>query len=120
MGGSHIQQTNEEKDLGILVDKSLKFQKHINAQVLKANRMLGLIKRSFSYMDKEMFLTLYKSLVRPHLEYGSTVWSIIHKKEAITLANVQRRATKLVISLHSLSYRDRLKALGLPFKNQRN
>jgi hypothetical protein len=47
-------------------------------------------------MDKEMFLTLFKSIVRPHLEYGSNVWSVIYKKEAIQIENVHRRATKLV------------------------
>jgi hypothetical protein len=49
----------------------------------------------FNYNDKEMFLILYKSLVRPHLEYGSVVWSVI-KKEAILIENVQMRATRLV------------------------
>jgi hypothetical protein len=47
-------------------------------------------------MDKDMFLTLFKSIVRPHLEYGSSVWLVIYKKEAIQLENVQRRATKLI------------------------
>jgi hypothetical protein len=42
-------------------------------------------------MDKDMFLTVFKSIVRPHLEYGSSVWSVIYKKEAIQLENVQRR-----------------------------
>jgi hypothetical protein len=45
-------------------------------------------------MDKEMFLQLFKSLVRPHIEYGSTVWSVANKKEAIIIENVQRRATR--------------------------
>ena len=65
-------------------------------------------------MDKEMFLTLYKSLVRPHLEYGSSVWSVIFKKDAIQLENVQRRATKLIPNISNLSYENRLKHLGIP------
>jgi hypothetical protein len=48
----------EEKDLGILIDDKLKFQQHINQQKNKANQRLGMIKRSFSYMDKEMFLIM--------------------------------------------------------------
>ena len=47
-----------------------------------------------------MFLTLFKRIVRPHLEYGSNVWSVIYKKEAIQIENVQRRATKLVKNIH--------------------
>jgi hypothetical protein len=40
-----------------------------------------MIKRSFDFMDKDMFLILFKSIVRPHLEYGSSVWSVIYKKK---------------------------------------
>ena len=65
-------------------------------------------------MDKDKLLTLYKSLVRPHLEYGSSVWSVIYKKEAIQIENVQRRATKLIPELRDLSYSNRLRTLGLP------
>ena len=43
-----------------------------------------------------MFLTLFKSIIGPHLEYGSNVWSVIYKKEAMQIGKVQRRATKLV------------------------
>ena len=55
MGDKEITFTNQEKDLGILVDNELKFQLHINTQVKKANQIVGLIKRSFSYLDEEMF-----------------------------------------------------------------
>ena len=64
----------EEKDLGVTIDNQMKFVSHIiQASVKKANRNLGIIKRTFSYIDKTVFLNLYKALVRPHLEYGSTV-----------------------------------------------
>ncbi len=49
----------------------MKFNTHISEKVAKANRNLGLIFKTFTYMNKEMFLTLFKSLVRPHLEYAS-------------------------------------------------
>jgi hypothetical protein len=81
MGENEINQVTEEKDLGILIDDKLKFQQHINPQTKKANQRLGMIKRSFRYMDKEVFLTLFKSIVRPHLEYGSNVLSVIYIKK---------------------------------------
>jgi ribonuclease P/MRP protein subunit RPP40 len=66
----------EEKDLGLIFQNNLKFDKRITNCVNKANRMLGLIKRTFDYMDKEMLVTLYlKALVRPLLEYATPVWS---------------------------------------------
>ncbi|KAK3089449.1 hypothetical protein FSP39_003702 [Pinctada imbricata] len=114
MGDKEITSTNHEKDLGVIVDNELKFQLHISTQVKKANQIVGLIKRSFSYIDEEMFLVLFKSLVRPHLEYGSNIWSVIYKKDSIAIENVQRRATKLLDNIKNLSYSERLKHLGLP------
>ena len=92
-----IANSMEEKDLGIIIDNKLNFHNDINKQVNKANQKLGLINRSFKYMDKDMFLQLFKSLVRPHLEYGSTVWSV-----AIIIENVQRRATRLIKEIQYL------------------
>ncbi len=59
-------------------------------------------------------LSLYKSLVRPHLEYGNTIWSPKLKRVIKSLESVQRRATKMVPSLANLSYPERLKELNLP------
>ena len=61
-----------------------------------------------------MFLNLIKSLVRLHLEYATSVWSPMYKKDSITLENVQRRAKLLVKSLSGRTYEDKLKTLGLP------
>ena len=67
--------THTEKDLGVYVDEKLKFDFHNHTAVTRANRMLGLIKRSYTFLDKESLLCLYKAMVRPILEYGVTVWS---------------------------------------------
>ena len=61
-----------------------------------------------------MFRTLFKSLVRPHLEYASVIWSPYLKKDKIAIENVQRRATKRVRSISDLSYTGRLKKIGMP------
>ena len=94
-----LEQVEVEKDLGIYFDSKLSFREHITKKVNIANRNLGCIFRSFTYMDKEMFLHLFKSLVRPHLEYGSVIFSPTLKKDQIMLENVQRRATRLVKAL---------------------
>ena len=100
-----IANSMEEKYLGIIIDNNkLNFHNDINKQVNKANQKLGLINRSFKYMDKDMFLQLFKNLVRPHLKYGSTVWSVANKKEAIIIENVQRRVTRLIKEIQHLSY----------------
>ena len=75
--------------------------------------MLGLIKRTFSYLNKEIFIKLYKSLVRPHLEYGNIIWHPIFKKQSISIEKVQRRATKLLKECNNMTYKERLKYLDL-------
>jgi hypothetical protein len=48
-------------------------------------------------MDKDMFLVLYKSIVRPLLEYCTPVWSPYLKKDVRKIESIQRRATKLIL-----------------------
>ena len=113
---------DSEKDLGVIihVDKSLTFTEHINFKIKIANRNLGLIFRTFTYLDKDIFMNLYKSLVRPHLEYASSEWSTVYKKDRIAIENVQRRATKLVKSISHLPYNDRLRVLPtLEYRRER-
>jgi len=78
--------------------------------------ILGIIKRNFIYMDKDTFilLLLYKAMVRPHLEYANSVWCPYIKGDIAGIEKVQKRATKLVISLKHLSYIERLRQLKLP------
>ena len=109
-----ISNVKEENDLGVIIDNKLTFDAHISCTINIVNRDLGIINRSFKYMDNTMFLQLYKSLVRPHLEYASQVWSPYLKKHQIALENVRRRATKLIKNLSQLSYKERLLQLGLP------
>ena len=107
-------EVKEEKDLGVLVDDELTFSKHIETKVSKANQVLGIIRRTFQFLDKEAFMTLYKSMVRPNLEYASPVWAPALVKHKRAIEQVQRRATKQVPSLKDKSYRARLIDLGLP------
>ena len=93
---SKISEVESEKDLVVTFDNQLKFNKHIEMSITKASQRVGLIRTSFKHMDKHMFLTLYKSLVRPALEHCSTVWCTNTKTMSEKLERVQRRATKLV------------------------
>ena len=73
------------KDLGVIFDEKLLFREHISKKIAIANRNLGLILKSFNYLNKEMFMCLYKALVRPHLEYATQVWAPMYKKDPVTL-----------------------------------
>ena len=108
-----IEDCQSEKDLGITFDNKLTFDRHIDATINKANQMLGVIKRTFDYLDKDIFLKLYKALVRSHLEYGNIIWHPYLKRQSIAIERVQRRATKLLKECKSMSYQQRLSYLNL-------
>ena len=111
---SKLAHTSEEKDLGLIVDNNLKFEKHVTSKVNTANKVMGLIRRSFDFLDSEMFAKLFKAMVRPHIEYANTTWFPITKKMKNMIENVQRRATKRVNGMRDQSYEDRLKSLKMP------
>ena len=92
----------------------MKFDEHINNTVNKVNIIMGLIKRIFTYMDKDQFLTLYKYLARSHLEYGNLVFYPTTNKYKQILENVQRRAPRLVPELRGLTYKERFIELNVP------
>ena len=106
--------TTLEKDLGIHVDDKLRLKSHAELAVAKANRILGLIRRSYEFLDANCLKNLYIGLVRPHLEYGHTVWPLNYKTDRTIVENVQHRATKLVPELKNLPYTERLEKLNLP------
>ena len=65
------------------------------------------------YEEKELIIPLYKTIVRPHLEYCIQAWSPYRKKDIDMLERVQRRATKIIQKLRYISYEMRLKECGL-------
>ena len=113
MGSSRLKSITLEKDLGVLFDNSIKFSNQCAVAVRNANRILGLIRRNILHKSKDVILRLYKSLVRPHLEYCIQVWSPYLRKDVILLEKVQKRATKMISELRDLSYEQRLHKLGL-------
>ena len=110
---TELEKTKLEKDIGVHVDSELKFDKHIEIQCGKANKILGMIRRAFTYIDKDSMRQLYTSLIRPILEYGHVITYPRYKKSEILLESIQHRATKMVPELKDLDYEDRLRVMNL-------
>ena len=75
---------------------------------------MGLIRRTFVHLDTYNFNLLYKTLVRPNLEYSNIIWSPFFKSDINLLENTQRRATRFIPNINKLSYHERLEKLNLP------
>ena len=73
MNENKLDPVDEEKDLGVLIDDQLKFPRQAASAAKKANRVLGLVKKTFAKLDKQTLPLLYTSLVRSHLEYGNII-----------------------------------------------
>ncbi len=58
------------KDAGVMIASNLKFSEHCKVTAFKSSRMLGFIHKNFSFKNKGIFLPLYVSLIRSHLEYA--------------------------------------------------
>lgn len=112
--GVQINSTDCVRDLGVLVTETLDLQEHTRACVAKANRTLGILRRSFDHMDQNTLSWLFKALVRPHLEYCHSVTHPTTERDMSLLEGVQRRATKLITALRDLPYESRLRTLQLP------
>lgn len=111
--------SDKERDLGVIVDKSLKFSEQSNIAVNSANAALGMIKRNIISRDKNVITKLYKALVRPRLEYCVQAWRPFLRKDINKIERVQRRATKMIFECRNQSYENRLKITNLTSLEQR-
>ena len=75
-----LQMSDKEKDIGVVIDSNLSFDCHISEQIGKANQILGIIARTFAYKNESTIVTLFKSIVRSHLEFANQKWSPYLKK----------------------------------------
>ena len=113
LGNQELKSSDKEKDLGVIIDSTLKYSEQCNVAVKNANRTLGLIKRTVKSRSKDIMVKLYKALVRPKQEYCVQSWRPFLRKDIDSMERVQRRATKLVTECKGLSYESRLKTLAL-------
>jgi len=113
MEGQTLEAVQQERDLGVIITKDMKASQQCRQAYSKANKMLGIINRTVDYKSREVLLKLYKSLVRPQLEFCTAVWSPHYKKDKELLERIQHRFTRMVPGLKQLPYDQRLEALNL-------
>lgn len=113
MGNLDIEQVTSFKDLGITVSVPMSFESHIASIVAKANRVLGLMSKSFRSKTPEVLMPVYKSNIRSILEYGSIIWSPHTKALNFQIERVQKRFTRLFPKIRHFHYRQRLENLSM-------
>ena len=95
--GTPLESVDAATYLGIIISNDLSWHKQSSKVAAKGNRMLGFLKRNIKTSSQKTKNLAYKALVRPTVEYASTVWSP-HQKELITIIEkVQRRSARYVV-----------------------
>ena len=112
-----LESVDEEKDLGVLTSSNLKWTQQIKSCISKANSMIAWVTRNLIMRELSVMRSVYKTIIRPHLEYCAQLWSppACHGNwsSIIELENVQRRFTRLIDGIGTLPYSERLKALQI-------
>jgi len=111
--GRTLNSVDEQRDLGVYVHRSLKVGSQVDKVVKKAYGVLAFIGRGIEFRSRNVMLQLYKTLVRPHLEYCVQFWSPHYKKDVEALERVQRRFTRMLPGMEGRSYEERLRDLRL-------
>ncbi|KAF2357471.1 Reverse transcriptase domain [Trinorchestia longiramus] len=114
-----IEIVQQQRNLGVIVTENLKHNKQVEKNVKNSSRIHGFIARNFEYKSKNVILPLYKELVQPHLEYTVQLWFPTLRKDVNKMEKIQRKATKMIPELRSLSYESRLQRLELISLEQR-
>ena len=94
--GTNLENVESIKYLGVTITSDLRWNTHISNVCTKANRTLGFLRRNLYSCPQEVKEAAYKGLVRPVLDYGSSVWDppgVVLQEE---LESVQKRAARFV------------------------
>ena len=90
MSNQQLPTTDQQRDLWIIITKDLNWQQQTEKSCKTANRALGFIARNFRYKNNELILTLYKSQVRPHLDYAVQFWSPNLRRDIDKIEKIHR------------------------------
>ena len=102
IGQEYIAFVQSHSDLGITVDRALKFHSHIIKKVAMLNGLTNNFLTCTLCRDSEFLMNLYISHIRPHLEYGSSLWNLGYLGDSRLIERVQRRWTREVAGLSDL------------------
>ena len=81
--GNIVSKVDEQKHLGVVLDRKLSFKSHINEKINKTKKTIGMIKYLSKYLPVKTLILMYKSLVRPHFDYCDIIYHIAPEDNGI-------------------------------------
>jgi len=113
MAGTRLIESDKERDIGVIISENLKQAAQCEKAANKATSVLGQILRAFTYRDSQVLPKVFKTYVRPHLEFASPAWAPWQAGDIERMEAVQKRMVRQVTGLTSITYEGRLEELGL-------
>jgi len=113
MRSNGLQIVEVVKDLWIMISSDLEHSPYCTYAYTKANRVMGMIRRTISYKEPKIMLSLYKTLVKPHAEYFSCALNPYYSKDKELLEKIQHRYTKMILNMQDKANEERLRCLRL-------
>ena len=107
--------TPSQKHLGLHLHEKLNFNQHISIKISKANKGFGIIKRLSLILPRKSLLTIYKSFIRPHLDYSDVIYDQPNNESFCTnIERIQYNAVLVITgAIRGISQIKRYKELGL-------
>ena len=113
MDGKQLDVVEEEKDIGVIVHRSLKPSKQCRKAAGTASAVLRQLARNFHFRDRNIIRKLYIQYARPYLEFASPAWSPWLKEDKEILERVQIQAVGMISGLKGKTYIEKCEELGI-------
>ncbi len=113
MNGIELDETDQEKDIGVIISSNLKPAKQCQKAAATAGTVLRQITKNFHYRDKRIFKKLYCQYVRPHLEFSTSAWAPWHATDIDIIEAVQKRAVGMMVGLKGITYEEKCAEINL-------
>ena len=110
---SYINFVESHSDLGIVIDRSLKFHNHIRRKTAMVGSLTTNLLSCTLSRKPEFIMNIYVMHVRPLLDYASQIWNLGYSCDLKLLEGLQRRWTRVISGMENVAYNDRLKLLDL-------
>ena len=112
---TEVRTCQSQKPLGLVLDEWLNFTEHINSKISKCDKVIGIMKKLSISFPRNALLRIYKSLIRPHLDYAEIIYDKPNNASFKNkIENVQYRACIAITSAIQGTSRERLyRELGL-------
>lgn len=120
LDGIELVSVSSIKDLGVIIDKKLSFNLHIDSIIGRANKLLGFVNRNTKmFRNIRTLIILYLSFIRPIVEYCSVIWAPSYITHITRLERIQRKFIRLLcfrngILFDCFSYEYHLQYFSLP------